>query len=180
MRYLLHGIFRLKEKTNVKGLLYFTYLFFAKVLDNALSTARTIFLQRNQYLIAGIALTGSSYLYYLVTKNIVAQDSNFAILVISVASGVGCWIAGKISEKLSKERLFIHVIMSDDKAAMQAFRDFLASKHITNTASDTYTLDWDTKSITVTAYSQTKEESRMIDRYIAQSESKFKHIVQVT
>lgn len=45
-----------------------------------------------------------------------------------------------------------NVIMSDDKEAMQKLRDFLALHHITNVATDSYTLDWNARTITVTAY----------------------------
>ena len=49
---------------------------------------------------------------------------------------------------------------------------------ITNVAADTYTLDWNTKTITITAYPETKAESRLITRYIAESPLKFKRLVQ--
>ena len=67
--------------------------------------------------------------------------------------------------------------MSDNLAAMQSFRDFLAEHHITNVAADSYTLDWSQKTITITAYAETKEQSRLIDRYIGDSDLKFKRVV---
>jgi len=45
-------------------------------------------------------------------------------------------MAVAISSRLSKEKTYVNVIMSDDKEKMQAFRDFLAQHHITNTATD--------------------------------------------
>ena len=45
-------------------------------------------------------------------------------------------------------------------------------------AADTYTLDWNTKTITITAYPETKAESRLITRYIEESPLKFKRLVQ--
>ena len=88
-----------------------------------------------------------------------SDESPAAIMIVSVAGVIGCWIAVFFSNKLSKERLFVHVVMSDDRAAMQAFRDFLAQHHITNVATDSYTRDWNTKTITVTAYADTKDEN---------------------
>ena len=72
---------------------------------------------------------------------------------------------------------FVNVIMSDDKSAMQDFRDFLAVHHITNVASDSYTLDWNCKTITVTAYAETKAQNRLIDDYIENSALKFKRLI---
>ena len=127
-------------------------LFLAKVVDNALSTAKTILVQRNHCILAGVSLAASNCIYLCVTKNVVNSDGCLALIVVSIASGVGCCLAVAVSNRLSKERTFVNVIMSDDKEKMQAFRGFLAQHHITNTATDSYTLDWNTKSITVTAY----------------------------
>ena len=60
---------------------------------------------------------------------------------------------------LNKEARYVNVIMSDDLEAMRQFRDFLAEHHITNVATDSYTLDWSTKTITITAYAETKDDS---------------------
>ena len=130
-------------------------LFFAKVVDNALSTTKTILVQRNHSILAGIALAASNFIYLCITKNVVNSDSYLALIVVSLASGVGCCMAVAVSSRLSKEKTYVNVIMSDDKEKMQAFRDFLAQHHITNTATDSYTLDWTTKSITVTAFAET-------------------------
>ena len=155
-------------------------LFLAKVLDNALGTARTIFVQRNKPLLAGLALAVSNFIYFWITKKIVSADGNAALLIVSTAGGVGCWLAVIVSNRLSKDRTYVNVIMSDNKEAMQHLRDFLAEHHITNVAADSYTRDWNTKTITVTAYAETKAQSRLINEYIARSGCKFKRMVQST
>lgn len=158
--------------------IYLGILFFAKMLDNALGTAKTILVQRNRCILAGIALALSNYIYFCITRNIVTTDSDLAIIVVSIASGVGCCLAMALNNKFSKERTFVNVIMSDDLEAMQQFRDFLAKHHITNVAADSYTLDWSVKTITITAYAETKEESKLINRYIENSPLKFKRMIQ--
>ena len=158
--------------------IHLAILFIAKMMDNALSTAKTILVQRNRCLLAGIALALSNYIYFCITRNIVTTDSNLAILVVSIASGVGCCLAVALNNRLSRERTFVNVIMSDDLDAMRQFRDFLAERHITNVAADSYTLDWSVKTITITAYAETKEESMLINRYIENSPLKFKRVIQ--
>jgi len=148
------------------------------MLDNALGTAKTILVQRNRCVLAGISLALSNYIYFCITRNIVTNDSNLAIIVVSIASGVGCCFAMMLNTHLSKDRTFVNVIMSDDKEAMQHFRDFLAEHHITNVATDSYTLDWNTRTITVTAYAETRKESMLINRYIEESPLKFKRVIQ--
>jgi uncharacterized protein YebE (UPF0316 family) len=158
--------------------IHLAILFVAKMMDNALGTAKTILVQRNRCLLAGIALALSNYIYFCITRNIVTTESNLAILVVSIASGVGCCLAVALNNRLSRERTFVNVIMSDDLDAMQQFRDFLAEHHITNVAADSYTLDWSVKTITITAYAETKEESMLINRYIENSPLKFKRVIQ--
>ena len=153
-------------------------LFFAKVVDNALSTTKTILVQRNHSILAGIALAASNFIYLCITKNVVNSDSYLALIVVSLASGVGCCMAVAVSSRLSKEKTYVNVIMSDDKEKMQAFRDFLAQHHITNTATDSYTLDWTTKSITVTAFAETNVHSRLINNYIEEHNLMCKRMIQ--
>jgi len=157
---------------------YLAVLFFAKVLDNALGTAKTILVQRNRCVLAGTSLALSNYIYFCITKNIVTTDSELALLVVSLASGVGCCLAIALNNKLSRERTYVNVIMSDDLEAMRQLRDFLAAHHITNVAADSYTLDWNTRTITITAYAETKDESRLINRYLEDSPLKFKRVIQ--
>ena len=158
--------------------LYLVVLFLAKVLDNTLGTAKTILVQRNRCVLAGIALGLSNFIYLSITKNIVTSDSSLALVIVSIARGVGCCLAVALSNRFSKEKTYVNVIMSDNKEAMKEFRDFLAQHHITNVANDSYTLDWSTKTITITAYAETKVQSRLIDTYIENSPLKFKRLIR--
>ena len=162
------------------SLIYFTVLFLAKVFDNALSTAKTILIQRSRWLLAGVSVVLSDFIYFWLTKKVVAADNNWAILIVAIAGGVGCSIACLVSERLSKDRTYVNVIMSDNLEAMKAFRDFLAEHHITNVAADTYTLDWNKKTISITAYPETKAENHLITVYIENSPLKFKRVIQKT
>ena len=157
---------------------YMFILFLAKVLDNTLNTAKTILVQRNRCLLAGVALGLSNFIYLSITKDIVTSDSTLALVIVSIASGVGCCLAVTLSNRFSKDKTYVNVILSDDKEAMKEFRDFLAENHITNVATDSYTLDWSRKSISITAYAQTKVQSRLIDEYIERSLLKCKRVIR--
>ena len=157
---------------------YMFILFLAKVLDNTLNTAKTILVQRNRCLLAGVALGLSNFIYLSITKDIVTSDSTLALVIVSIASGVGCCLAVALSNRFSKDRTYVNVILSDDKEAMKEFRDFLAENHITNVATDSYTLDWSRKSISITAYAQTKAQSSLIDEYIERSLLKCKRVIR--
>ena len=110
--------------------LYLAILFLAKVVDNTLGTAKTILVQRNRCVLAGVALALSNFIYLSITKDIVTSDSNLALLIVSAASGIGCYLAVALSNQFSKDKTYVNVIMSDNREAMQAFRNFLARHHI--------------------------------------------------
>lgn len=162
----------------MSNIIYFGSIFLAKVIDNALSTTKTILIQRSRWLLAGIAVVISDFIYFWITKRVVSSNSMMAILVVSLAGGVGCGLACLLGDKLSKDKTYINVIMSDNLEAMMRFRDFLAKHHITNVATDSYTLDWNQKTITITAYAETKAESRLINDYLEKESVKYKRVIQ--
>ena len=49
-------------------------LFLAKMADNALSTVKTIMIQRNRSLLAGVAIALSSLLYFWITQRGVGRQ----------------------------------------------------------------------------------------------------------
>ena len=153
-------------------------LFLSKVLDNALSTAKTILIQNNRSFLAGLCLGLSNFIYFKLTKDVVMADGNMELYIVAIASAVGCWVAIFFNNRLSKDKTYINVIMSDDMEEMKKFRDFLANHKITNIASDSYTKDWTRKSLTITAYAETKQQSSLIDGYIENSDVKFKRKIQ--
>ena len=159
-------------------MIQFVMMFLAKVVDNILNTTKAIFIQRNKAILAGISLALSTFIGYYITKIVVRSDGLVPNIVASVAAGVGCIVAVSISNKLSKDRLYVNVLMCDNIVAMQKLHNFLAEKHITNVVTDTYTKDFKSKSITITAYCETKEQSRILDEYIASMNKKLKRVIQ--
>ena len=159
-------------------MIQFGIMFLAKVVDNILNTTKAIFIQRNKAIFAGISLALSTFIGYYITKIVVQSDGLVPNIVASVAAGVGCIVAVSISNKLSKDRLYVNVLMCDNIVAMQKLHNFLAEKHITNVVTDTYTKDFKSKSITITVYCETKEQSRILDEYIASMNKKLKRVIQ--
>lgn len=159
-------------------MIQFGMMFLAKVVDNILNTTKAIFIQRNKAIFAGISLALSTFIGYYITKIVVRSDGLVPNIVASVAAGVGCIIAVSISNKLSKDRLYVNVLMCDNIYAMRELHDMLSKKHITNVVTDTYTKDFKSKTITITAYCETKEQSRILDEYIASMNKKLKRVIQ--
>ena len=159
-------------------MIQFGIMFLAKVVDNILNTTKAIFIQRNKAIFAGISLALSTFIGYYITKIVVQSDGLVPNIVASVAAGVGCIVAVSISNKLSKDRLYVNVLMCDNIYAMRELHDMLSKKHITNVVTDTYTKDFKSKTITITAYCETKEQSKILDEYIASMNKKLKRVIQ--
>ena len=96
--------------------------------------------------------------------------------VVSIASGIGTMMAIDISNRFSKERTFVNVLLCDDKKVMKDLRDFLKENKISNLATDGYTKNWK-KSIAITAYAETKNQSKLIDEYLDNLDVKVKRII---
>ena len=111
-------------------------LFLAKVLDKAIGTSKTIMIQRSRWLLAGLAAFTSDFIYFWITKKVVSTDTLATMLIVAIAGGVGCSAACFFNERMSKDRTYVNVIMSDNMNAMKDLRDFLAEHHITNVAAD--------------------------------------------
>lgn len=152
-------------------------LFGLKAADNLLSTGKQILIQRHKPILASLSVVLSQIIFYRLIDKVSAYNGDLALYIVAVASGVGTFLAVKISDKFSKERTFVNVILSDDRKAMVDLREFLKEHHITNLATDGYTKDWN-KTIAITAYAETREQSRLIDQYIKDSSVKFKRIIQ--
>ena len=84
------------------GVIFFAILFVAKVIDKALSTAKTILIQRSRWIIAGVIVMLSDVIYFWVAKNIVSAESNLMIVIVSIAGGIGCSLACFMGERFSK------------------------------------------------------------------------------
>lgn len=151
-------------------------IFIIKVIDNILSTAKTILVQKNKALLAGLTVFITQIIFYKLI-NAVADSGELTIYIIALASGIGTQLAIIISNKFSKDRMFVNIIMCDDKEVMMDLRDYLKEHKITNLTTDGYTKDWE-KTLAITAYAETKKQSKLLDNYIEKSNIKFKRIIQ--
>lgn len=151
-------------------------LFIVKVIDNILGTSKTILVQKNKGVLAAITVVISQVIFYKLIDAVGNSDSDLTMYAIAVASGVGTYLAVKLNDRFSKERTFVNVILSDNREAMEELREYLREHKITNLATEAFTKEWD-KTIAITAYAETKEESRLLDAYIANSEIKFKRVI---
>lgn len=150
-------------------------IFLVKVFDNILTTSKTILVQKNKAFLAGLSVVISQIIFYKLI-DAVSANGDLTMYVISIASGIGTILAVMISNRFSKERTYVNVLLCDDKKTMKKLRDFLKENHITNLATDGYTKEWK-KSIAITAYAETRLQSKLIDEYLDSLDVKIKRII---
>lgn len=162
--------------TSVAIVVNLIVLFIIKIIDNVIQTSKTILVQKGKGVLAAITVVISQVIFYKLIDAVTKSGGDIAIYVIAVGSGFGTYLAILISNKFSKDRTYVNVIMSDNKDAMIELRDYLRDHKITNIATEAYTKDWG-KTIAITAYTETKTESKLLDKYIIMSEVKFKRLI---
>lgn len=152
------------------------FLFIVKVFDNMLGTSKNILIQQSKAILAAINVAVSQLIFYKLISAVGSSGSNLELYTVAIASGFGTYIAIKINDKKSKDKTYVNVIMCDHRDSMIKLREYMMINNITNSATDGYTKDW-RKTIVITAFAKTKYESRLLDKYLEESDTKFKRVV---
>lgn len=143
-----------------------------KILDNFLATSKSILVHKNKAVAASFLIVVSQFLFYFVISEIISENNIFVILAVSIASGVGSFIAFKINDRLSKDKLFLNIITSKHEEDMKELCEFLRVNNIKNIVTDSYRKDW-TKSYAVQVFAITRVESILIDQFLDGEENKY-------
>ena len=151
-----------------------TYIILAliKVFDNVVLTAKSIATYKERKIISSILVVISQLLFYLVIDQVIEDNTILAIVIVSVASGVGNLLAFMINSKFKKDDKWSVVLTSSNKEDVKHFCNYLAEHKIKYIASDGYNRRME-PTINIIAFSKTKAESRLIEKYLETSESKY-------
>ena len=147
-------------------------LFIIKVLDNIVLTAKSISTYKEQKIISSILVVVSQLIFYLVIDQVINDNTLLAILIVSVSSGIGNYIAFAINSRLKKAAKWTFVITSSNLSDIQNLCNYLAEHKIKYIANDGYTRKGN-KTINVIAFSKNKDESRLIEKFLENTESKY-------
>ena len=147
-----------------------------KVVDNIVSTEKTILTQKNKALAASILVVLSQFMFYFVIKEVVADSNLISITVVSIASGLGSYIAFYINKKFSKDTVYINIVTANDIEKMEAFGDHMRAEGIKIVTFDAYN-DHVKNTLTAIVFANTKAQSLKIDEYIYQNDGFFREIV---
>ena len=143
-----------------------------KVLDNIISTAKSIATFKEQKLLSSVLVVISQLIFYLVISQVINDKTITAIVIVSISSGIGNYIAFMINSKFKRDTKWTFVITSSDIYDVQKLCNYLAQHKIKYIANDGYTRKGE-HTINVIAFSKTKDDSRLIEQYLKDSESKY-------
>lgn len=147
-------------------------LAFVKVLDNVILTFKSITTYKEQKILSSILVIVSQLIFYLVIDQVINDNTLMAIVIVSVSSGIGNYIAFSLNAKFKKDTKWTFCIASSNLNDIQNLCNFLVEHNIKYIASDGYTRRW-RDTINVIAFSKSKDESRLIENFLATTESKY-------
>lgn len=150
----------------------YAILFIVKIFDNIILTAKSILTYMNKRIISSLLIVLSQILFYTVVKQIISDNSIITILVVSVASGIGNYLAFPIVDKFTKDDKWYFYLTSSDKNDVENLCQYLVEHNIKYMANLGLTRKGE-ETINVTAFSKTKEQSRLIENYLKQTDSKY-------
>lgn len=151
-----------------------TYLVLAiiKILDNIILTAKSLATYKEHKILSSILVVVSQLIFYLVIDQVISDNTMLAIIIVSVSSGVGNYVAFLINGKFKKDAKWTMCLTSSDKEDVERLCNYLAENKIKYLASDGYNRRME-KTINIIAFSKTKAESRLIEQYLKTSNSKY-------
>ena len=143
-----------------------------KVIDNIIITAKSIATYKEQKIWSSILVIVSQFLFYFLISKVISDDSLLAIIIVSISSGIGNYIAFTLNHKFRKAAKWTIIITSSDTDDITSLCDFLSANHIRHIANCGYNRKWD-HAIHVIAVSKNKEESKLIDSHLKTFKSNY-------
>ena len=143
-----------------------------KVFDNVVLTAKSIATYKEQRVISSILVVISQLIFYLVIDQVISDNTILAIVIVSVSSGIGNYVAFLINGKFKKDAKWSMVLTSSDREDVERLCNYLARNKIKYIASDGYNRKME-HTINIIAFSKTKAESRLIEKYLKTTNSKY-------
>lgn len=143
-----------------------------KVIDNVILTAKSLTTYKGMKIISSILVIISQLLFYLVIDQVINDSTILAIVIVSISSGIGNYIAFLINDKFKKDDKWVFHLTSSDKDDVLRLCNYLVDHKIKYLANHGLNRKGQ-ETINVIAYSKTKDQSRLIEEYLKNTESKY-------
>ena len=143
-----------------------------KVLDNVILTFKSIATYKEQKILSSILVIISQLIFYLVIDQVISDNTLLSIIIVSVSSGIGNYMAFLINNKLKKDVKWVFVLTSSNVEDVQRLCGYLVEHNIKYLANNGLTRK-NEPTINVIAFSKSKDDSRLIEQYLANTDSKY-------
>lgn len=144
-----------------------TYVVLAliKIFDNVVQTAKSIATYKEYKMFSSILVVISQLMFYLVIDQVISDNTILSIVIVAVSSGIGNYVAFFLNSKFKKDAKWTIVLTSSDKEDVKRFCNYLVEHKIKYVANDGYNRRME-PTINIIAFSKTKAESRLIEKYL--------------
>ena len=143
-----------------------------KILDNVILTFKSIATYKEQKILSSVLVVISQLIFYLVIDQVISDNTMLAIIIVSVSSGVGNYVAFAVNSKIKKAAKWSFIITSSNINDIQNLCNYLVEHSIKYIANDGYTRKGE-HTINVIAFSKSKNDSRLIEEFLKNTESKY-------
>lgn len=150
----------------------FLILGLVKILDNVILTFKSIYTFREEKIISSILVVISQLIFYLVISKVINDKTAISIIIVSVSSGIGNYLAFALNNKFKKAAKWVFVLTSSNANDVQRLCGYLAENKIKYIANNGLTRK-NEPTIHVIAFSKSKEDSRLIEKFLSNTESKY-------
>ena len=147
-----------------------------KVLDNVILTAKSIATFKGQKILSSILVIVSQLIFYLVINQVINDNTMMAIVIVSISSGIGNYVAFMINDKFKRDDVWVNIITSSNKEFLVDMCTMLRENHVKYLLYDTYNRQFK-QSYTVTAFTKTKAESTLIDEFLNNTDVKYLRMI---
>lgn len=151
-------------------------LILIKIIDNVIITAKNITTYQGKKVLTSILVTISQLLFYFVISEVVNDNTLTAIVVVSISSGVGTYLGFIINDKFKKDDVWQNIITSSNKEMLANLGTTLRDNHIKYLLYETLNRNFES-SYTITAFTKTKAESKIIDEFLEQTDQKYLRMI---
>lgn len=143
-----------------------------KILDNVIMTVKSITTYKNMRILSSLLVTASQLLFYLIIQRVLNDNSLTTILVVSISSGIGTYLAFVITDHFKKDSKWQYILCGSDVEDIKRLCNYLVEHNIKYAASYGLTRKGQ-DTINVMVFSKTKDESRLIERYLQTTDAKY-------
>lgn len=150
----------------------YLFLGIVKIIDNIVSTFKSISTYQEKKILSSVLVALSQLIFYCVVAEVISDNSLLSILIVSVSSGIGNYIAFTINYKFKKAAKWTYVITSSYMEDIKQLCEYLVKNKIKYIVNDGYTRSGN-PTLNVIAFSKSKEDSRKIETYLSSSKNKY-------